>query len=151
MLPPRRALSLTKTVKDVWQEFRVDSFTIILHDDGNASGLSFQLHLDAAIIGRKFDCVSKKIPDDLLQTRAISRHQSSSWIQLELQHHTLGIGRRTHSLSCRFDDWNQINHTALKTKLARNNARHIQQVRDKLGLRFGITRNSLKATSRSLF
>ena len=57
---------LSKTIEDIWQKVRVNTFPGVAHADFDVRIDPFEPDLDSAAAWRELDRIRKKIPDDLL-------------------------------------------------------------------------------------
>src|SRR5262245_8787703 len=67
-----RAVCLTKSIEDVWQEFQANTFSCIADYDSQVVPYLFRRHHNDAAAGRELDRVREQIPKDLLQSIRIT-------------------------------------------------------------------------------
>src|SRR5688572_2812633 len=81
MLARRSSVSLTKALKNVRKEIRLDTDARVGNADFNVRVYALEGDLHVAASGREFDGVGDQVPDNLLQAIRITAHGSGSWIE----------------------------------------------------------------------
>src|SRR5262245_29997560 len=124
--PSRAALELAEAVEDIREKRRFDPLTGVDHGDHDMRAMAFETDRDLSSSGREFDGVRQKVPDDLLQTVGVPRHEPRRRIDIGNEFDILGVSRRASDVYRGLDDRGQRDQARIEAQFARNNARDIQ-------------------------
>src|SRR5687768_3531593 len=134
MYSRRARICLTKAIENMRQEIFTDSHARIAHDDLHVRIDALQHDLYATAFRRELHRVSQQVPDNLLQPIGVAGNWTSCRIQYRLQPNTLGVSRWPNRIDRSVDNGNQIDRPHVESQLSGNDARHVKEVRNELGL-----------------
>ena len=118
-MPCRAGGRLPESLEDVRQEFRADPLAGITHNDFDLGIDPPEQRLRATALRRELDGVREEIPNDLLQTIGIARHDEGTLIKCRGDFDVLRFSRGTHYRNGRLDDRNDFNWMEIKREMAR--------------------------------
>src|ERR1700694_3118818 len=90
------AIALAKAIKDIRQELRVNAHASVA--DGGLDGTvsPCQRYQNSTTLRSKLDRIGNEVPEHLLQTVGIPRHQTLAGIKSSLEFNALALEGRAH-------------------------------------------------------
>jgi hypothetical protein len=131
----RDVLRLAEAGENVREELGRDAATGVAHAQHELLLATFESHLDAPARRRELDGVRQQVPHHLLEPIGIAGHGTRGLVELELEPHSLGVGRRTDDLEDGADDRREIDASQVEPHLAADDARDVEEILDQLRLR----------------
>src|SRR5438552_12367977 len=129
---PPRVLGLAEGLEDVWQEVGTDAAARIANADPHHRVNVFVTQLNAAVLRREVDTIREQIPDDLLKARRIAQDSSCQGINDHLEFDVPLVGQCLHRFDGGLYDRRRIDGSELQPKLARDDAREVEEIVDEL-------------------
>src|SRR5438128_5050671 len=139
------ALGLREAIKNEWQKLRADAAAVVADDEARALAAAQQLNVNLAAIGRELDGVRQQVPDDLLQSRRVAAHLAHRGVQGDFDLYRFGFSRGADRVYRHLDDRRERERARFDAQLAADDARHVEDVFDQLGLRLRIALDGLQA------
>ena len=90
--------------------------------------------MNLAAVLREFDRVRQQIPDHLLQARRVATQQAERGIAGGFNEKRFRFGSRAHRVNRHLDDRSQLDGMNFEAQFAADDARHVEDVFDQLGL-----------------
>ena len=118
----RTAVSLPKAVKDLGQQFRADSTSVILHLKLNTGLLASQGDVDPSSLVSEFDRVRHKVPHHLLDSSGVTRGGAGSGIKIDVQADLFGLRGGSSHAQASVDDVGQLAGMDLYVQFTRDDA-----------------------------
>ena len=132
-----RGIGLPERLEDVRQKQRVDADAGVVNGDRRLQRRVRQRHDDAAGVG-ELHGVGQQVPDRLLQPIRIGADEMRRSVDAHLDVKPSGVSRRPHHVDRLFDDLRRVYQGQLQAKLARDDARHVEQIFDEPRLGPGV-------------
>ncbi len=105
----------------------------------------FKAHLNPPALGRELDGVGEEIPETLLQATWVAANMSSHWIEHDVKLDVLRLGGMVHRGDGGVHSVLQVHRLHVHAHFAGDDAAHVQQIFDELGLRLGIAFDDYQA------
>src|SRR5262245_14741350 len=123
-------IALSEPLEDVRQEFRLDAFAVIAHDDGDVRVRAFERDFDAPAFGRELDRIREQVPDDLLQTVDVARDLAGERVQVGDYADAFGLRRRMRHIQSGGDHGDKVHRLYFELELAADDPSRVEQVLD---------------------
>ena len=150
VVPGGRGIGLPERLEDVRQKQRVDADAGVVHDDQRLHRRVRQRHGDAAGVG-EFHGVGQQIPDRLLQAIRVGTDEMRRRVHAHLDAKPLGVSRRHRHVDRLFDDLGRVDQRQLQPELARDDARHVEQIFDEPCLSSGVPVEAGERLTQAIF
>src|SRR5690242_14108705 len=138
MLSSRRAIGLSKSLKDVRQELPTDAAACIGHTHLNCGTSPSDLHTNTPTPDSKLHRIRQQIPNHLLEPVCIARNHQRRRVEKLLDLDSLRVSRRPHYVDRILHDRHNFQRVQIEIKISGDDTRHVENVVDDLRLRFGI-------------
>ena len=127
-------VALAEALEHVRKELGADALPRVAHAHARVIREPIEANLHLPVLGREPHRVREEVPDDLLEAIRVARHDQSGAIDVELQREALGLRREADRVDGPVDHLGQVHSLDVEMELARDDARHVEQVLDELRL-----------------
>ena len=137
VLPRRRPVGLAERLEDVREEFARDSAARVGDRDLDTRRRATHTHVNRAVVRRELDGVGQQVPHDLLQPRGVTLNRGDRRVGVDRDVDPMLVGFGLHDLERTTNRLVDVDRGLLEPKLARHDARHVEELVDDLRLRLG--------------
>ena len=145
-----RGIGLAKAIEHERQHVGCDALAGVGDDDLDTGVDTLDAHLHPAAGRRELHRVQHEIPHDLLQPIRIATDGARARADHALDPDFLGLRRGPRRVERLLDDALEVDRADVETHLARDHARHVEQVVDELHLRVGLADDDVQRAGHAL-